>query len=315
MTAEHHQGCHHDHASAGRAVDPVCGMTVDPHTAKHRADDRGHTYYFCSAGCRTKFVNDPQKYLGERKPEPVVEGAIYTCPMHPQIRQVGPGSCPICGMPATYAAVRACFEAVADVRPDFAPQTALDIGAGPGTALWAASGCWPRLADAELVEASPVFRAYGERLAAKAELPRITWRVADVAAETIDCGPRDLVSLAYVLNELVPAARQSVLRKLWALTADTLVVVEPGTPAGWQRILAARSQLIEAGAHVIAPCPHVPSAARIRSQRVPNASVPALWRLSLLWTTSAGRCDAGEATTDIGAPNPTRIPTPAIWRR
>jgi ribosomal protein RSM22 (predicted rRNA methylase) len=159
-------------------------------------------------------------------------------------------------MPATYAAVRACFEAVADVRPDFAPQTALDIGAGPGTALWAASGCWPRLADAELVEASPVFRAYGERLAAKAELPRITWRVADVAAETIDCGPRDLVSLAYVLNELVPAARQSVLRKLWELTADMLVVVEPGTPAGWQRILAARSQLIEAGAHVIAPCPH-----------------------------------------------------------
>ena len=73
-------------------------MTVDPHTAKHRADDRGHTYYFCSAACRTKFVNDPQKYLGERKPEPVVEGAIYTCPMHPQIRQVGPGSCPICGM-------------------------------------------------------------------------------------------------------------------------------------------------------------------------------------------------------------------------
>ena len=73
-------------------------MTVDPHTAKHRADHRGHTYYFCSAGCRSKFVNDPQKYLGERQPEPVIEGAIYTCPMHPQIRQVGPGSCPICGM-------------------------------------------------------------------------------------------------------------------------------------------------------------------------------------------------------------------------
>jgi len=143
-------------------------------------------------------------------------------------------------MPATYAAVRASFEAVADVRPDFAPQTTLDIGAGPGTALWAASGCWPGISDAVLVEASPVFRAYGERLATKAELPRITWRVADVAAETIDCGPRDLVSLAYVLNELVPAARQSVLGKLWELTADMLVIVEPGTPAGWQRILAAR---------------------------------------------------------------------------
>jgi Cu+-exporting ATPase len=73
-------------------------MTVDPHTAKHRADYQGHTYYFCSAGCRTKFINDPQKYLGPRQPEPVAEGTIYTCPMHPQIRQVGPGSCPICGM-------------------------------------------------------------------------------------------------------------------------------------------------------------------------------------------------------------------------
>ena len=79
-------------------VDPVCGMTVDPHTAEHRADHRGHTYYFCSAACRTKFISDPQKYLGPRQPEPVAEGTIYTCPMHPQIRQVGPGSCPICGM-------------------------------------------------------------------------------------------------------------------------------------------------------------------------------------------------------------------------
>ena len=73
-------------------------MTVDPHTAKHRADYHGHPYYFCSAGCRTKFVNGPQKYLDAREPEPVVEDTVYTCPMHSQIRQVGPGSCPICGM-------------------------------------------------------------------------------------------------------------------------------------------------------------------------------------------------------------------------
>ena len=98
MTAEHHHGCHHENAPADRAVDPVCGMTVDPHTAEHRADHHGHTYYFCSADCRTKFISDPQKYLGPRQPEPVAEGTIYTCPMHPQIRQVGPGSCPICGM-------------------------------------------------------------------------------------------------------------------------------------------------------------------------------------------------------------------------
>jgi ribosomal protein RSM22 (predicted rRNA methylase) len=73
---------------------------------------------------------------------------------------------------------------------------------------------------------------------------------------TIDGAPRDLVTLAYVLNELAPDVRKSTLERLWRLTADTLVIVEPGTPAGWQRILAARHQLIESGAHVIAPCPH-----------------------------------------------------------
>ena len=97
MTATHD---HHHHGAPveGRAIDPVCGMTVDPHTARNRADHRGHPYYFCSAGCRTKFIVDPPKYLGTRAPEPVIEGATYTCPMHPEIRQQGPGSCPICGM-------------------------------------------------------------------------------------------------------------------------------------------------------------------------------------------------------------------------
>ena len=96
MTAEHH---HHDHTPAkGGVLDPVCGMTVDPATAKHRATVKGEDYFFCSAGCKTKFVANPEKYLGPREPEKVIEGAIYTCPMHPQIRQEGPGACPICGM-------------------------------------------------------------------------------------------------------------------------------------------------------------------------------------------------------------------------
>jgi Cu+-exporting ATPase len=95
VASEHqHQ---HDKAAEG-IVDPVCGMTVNLHTAKHRAEHRGHSYYFCSAGCRIKFLDDPQKYLGKREPALVTEGTIYTCPMHPEIRQVGPGSCPICGM-------------------------------------------------------------------------------------------------------------------------------------------------------------------------------------------------------------------------
>src|SRR3954462_3788695 len=95
-TAEHN----HDHAATERVFDPVCGMTVDPQTAKHRHDHESHIYYFCSAGCRSKFAADPGKYLDKtsRTAEPVPEGTIYTCPMHPEIRQIGPGSCPICGM-------------------------------------------------------------------------------------------------------------------------------------------------------------------------------------------------------------------------
>jgi ribosomal protein RSM22 (predicted rRNA methylase) len=160
-------------------------------------------------------------------------------------------------LPATYAAVRASFAAIAQARPDFAPQTALDIGAGPGTVLWAAADCWPDLTDALLIEASPIFRACGEELAREIELPHITWRTADIATQVIDGAPRDLVTVAYVLNELAPEVRRAVLERLWAVTADTIVIVEPGTPVGWQRILAVRQQLIEAGAHMIAPCPHI----------------------------------------------------------
>ncbi len=92
--------CCAGHAHAVTVKDPVCGMTVDPKTARHQAEHEGSAYYFCSAGCRTRFVADPGKYLspGAAAAEPVQPGAIYICPMHPEVRQVGPGSCPICGM-------------------------------------------------------------------------------------------------------------------------------------------------------------------------------------------------------------------------
>ncbi len=83
------------------ALDPVCGMTVNPATTPHHADHKGTTYHFCSAGCRTKFVGNPLKYLDPgimAEVEPMPEGTEFTCPMHPEIRQIGPGSCPICGM-------------------------------------------------------------------------------------------------------------------------------------------------------------------------------------------------------------------------
>jgi P-type Cu+ transporter len=91
----------HHHEPAGGVRDPVCGMRVEPATAKHRAEQDGVAYFFCGAGCKTKFLADPAKYLAPKPPvpaAPVPNGAIYTCPMHPQVRQDGPGSCPICGM-------------------------------------------------------------------------------------------------------------------------------------------------------------------------------------------------------------------------
>jgi heavy metal translocating P-type ATPase len=88
-------------AASGTVKDLVCGMTVDPAKTAHHADHAGEAYHFCSAGCRTKFIAEPAKYLKARAPlraEVVAPGTIYTCPMHPQVRQRGPGSCPICGM-------------------------------------------------------------------------------------------------------------------------------------------------------------------------------------------------------------------------
>ena len=98
-----HSHIHHSNdtvAPAGDVKDPVCGMTIDPHTAKHRYAHNGYPYYFCSSGCREKFIADAAHYLQAeaRAAQPLPAGTIYTCPMHPEIRQPGPGSCPICGM-------------------------------------------------------------------------------------------------------------------------------------------------------------------------------------------------------------------------
>ncbi len=81
-----------------QAVDPVCGMSVPRDRGKPTATHAGETYHFCSAGCHQKFTHDPEHYLSDREPEPQPEGTTYTCPMHPEIVQEGPGSCPICGM-------------------------------------------------------------------------------------------------------------------------------------------------------------------------------------------------------------------------
>jgi ribosomal protein RSM22 (predicted rRNA methylase) len=160
-------------------------------------------------------------------------------------------------LPATYAAVRTCLEAVSETRPAFSPRTLLDIGAGPGTVLWATVDLWPDLQQATLLEASGPARKTGEILAAEGNFDaRVTWLSGDATIELGAAPEADLITAAYVLDEIAPASLPRLIERLWALTADTLLIVEPGTPAGWQRILAVRQQLIDAGAHVLAPCPH-----------------------------------------------------------
>ncbi len=158
-------------------------------------------------------------------------------------------------MPATYAAIRASLAALVERQPEFAPKTLLDVGAGPGTVMWAAAETWPSLASATLLEASPAIRAMGERLAAGSAVA-VEWRSVDMTRDASVVEGADLVTLAYVLDELGSEQRTALIDRLWKLTTGALVIVEPGTTAGWRRILAARAQLIAADANILAPCAH-----------------------------------------------------------
>src|SRR5215204_5626305 len=98
--AAHH--AHHDHEGHAAACDPVCGMKVDPATARHRAEHAGHEYLFCSSKCRERFVAEPARYVAPAAVQPPLRApageVLWTCPMHPEIVRKEPGSCPICGM-------------------------------------------------------------------------------------------------------------------------------------------------------------------------------------------------------------------------
>ena len=135
MNTTHHCD-HHDHAgeasAAGTAIDPVCGMTVDPATTPHHARHAGQDYHFCSAKCRERFEARPEIFLDGSAPEPVQgsEDIIYTCPMHPEIEQIGPGSCPICGMalePKGVALIEGPSEEYVDMRRRFVVSALLSV--------------------------------------------------------------------------------------------------------------------------------------------------------------------------------------------
>ncbi|WP_370588639.1 small ribosomal subunit Rsm22 family protein [Pseudonocardia sp. C8] len=158
-------------------------------------------------------------------------------------------------MPATYAAVVDVLERVAGRVDD--PATQVDLGGGTGAAVWAAAQVWPSLRQATVLEAAAPARALGRRLAEAAPVPAVRaarWEAAVFGTGTT-LPETDLVTACYLLGELPEPVREA-LTGAAARAARMVVVVEPGTPAGYARVLAARSQLLAAGMRIAAPCPH-----------------------------------------------------------
>jgi ribosomal protein RSM22 (predicted rRNA methylase) len=159
-------------------------------------------------------------------------------------------------LPATAAALDAVFAAVAR-HTTVEPQTITDLGAGPGTALWPAVSRWPGIRVVTLLDRDPELLRLGVRLWNHPG-PRpgldLQLRTGDLAAA--DAPAADVVVLSYAIGELADARAGQAVDRALALTTGVLVVVEPGTPAGFARIRAARDRLLAAGATVAAPCPH-----------------------------------------------------------
>jgi ribosomal protein RSM22 (predicted rRNA methylase) len=171
-------------------------------------------------------------------------------------------------LPATYAAVTAVFDAMEETLPGFAPRTMLDVGAGPGTAAFAAVRAFPSLSDVRLVDANARLRDLALTLMAGADSAALR-HVAESAAETrssyrhgdaltvlADAAPADLVTASYAAGEIAAGDLPRFTRLLWAVTAGALVIVMPGTPDGCATMQRMRADLTAAGAHVAAPCPH-----------------------------------------------------------
>ena len=160
-------------------------------------------------------------------------------------------------MPATYAAVTASLNALIEIMPDLAPNSLLDIGAGPGTATWAAAEAFPSLQDFTLLDANDALRALALDLARDStRLRDIGYERGEARAALTRANTADLVVASYMIGEIGEAEQRGLAELMWEKTRDTLLVVEPGTPAGYARIIALRAQLIALGAHVAAPCPH-----------------------------------------------------------
>jgi ribosomal protein RSM22 (predicted rRNA methylase) len=153
-------------------------------------------------------------------------------------------------MPAIHGVLRDVFAEVSKRIPDASPQSLLDLGAGPGTAAWAARATWPDLAAIACIERDREFIAIGRRIA---PIPEIQWIEANLNDNAI-FSPADLVILSYTAGEFNEYT--GLIERAWAVARLALIVVEPGTPRGFEVIRAVRDQLIKSGAEIAAPCPH-----------------------------------------------------------
>ncbi|MEU0132600.1 small ribosomal subunit Rsm22 family protein [Streptomyces sp. NPDC006296] len=158
-------------------------------------------------------------------------------------------------MPATFEAVRSCLAALREAAPDWEPATHTDIGGGTGAASWAVAGAWDGPRSTVLDWSEPAL-ALGRELAEASGVPALraaTWERARIGTSPAPA-PADLVTVSYVLKELTAADRAAVVDA--AASARAVVIVEPGTPDGYARVIEARDRLIAAGFGVAAPCPH-----------------------------------------------------------
>jgi ribosomal protein RSM22 (predicted rRNA methylase) len=162
-------------------------------------------------------------------------------------------------MPATYAAVRNALDRLKERSAGFAPRSLLDPGAGPGTASWAVVHAWPEIESVTQVDMSAALLRLGAKLSESAsstalrEATRINLNATGDAWHNFRV---DMVAASYTLAELDQAQMESLVRAAWAQCDGAIVIVEPGTPAGYERILRARDALMAEGARVAAPCPH-----------------------------------------------------------
>lgn len=160
-------------------------------------------------------------------------------------------------LPATYAACATVLAEAARLAPDFAPRSLLDAGVGTGAASWAACDRWPGIAQATWLDHSGPFLDLAARLAVSGPTALAHARSlrTDLAA-SYDWPRADLVVASYALAEIPKDQQDSTIGELWRSASGLLAIVEPGTPAGFERIRRARQVLLDKGATVLAPCPH-----------------------------------------------------------